>query len=206
MRSKPLTPLKQPVQQRSQQTVRAILEAAVQVFEQHGYAAGTTARIAERAGVSVGSLYQYFPNKGSVLMALAEQHIGEVAALAADLLQAAQSPGVPLPDMLERMVEGFLGMHAHNPGLHRLLHEGGLLPAQMQGKVRQLEQHYGAELAALLAKHPAVRRADPVLMAYFVVQSLEHFTHQLTIHPPPKAIGEAGAAELKRLLLNYLRP
>ena len=54
-----------------------ILIAAAQVFEAHGYAAGTTNRIAERAGVSVGTLYQYFPSKEAVAVALLEGHIEE---------------------------------------------------------------------------------------------------------------------------------
>jgi AcrR family transcriptional regulator len=58
-----LSPRARPSQARSRDTVEALLQAAAQVFECHGYAAGTTNRIAERAGVSIGSLYQYFPNK-----------------------------------------------------------------------------------------------------------------------------------------------
>ena len=54
--------------------MQAILEAAAQVFERHGYAAGTTNRIAERAGVSIGTLYQYFPSKEAIVVALVRRH------------------------------------------------------------------------------------------------------------------------------------
>jgi AcrR family transcriptional regulator len=60
--------------------VQAVLQAAAQVFERHGYAAGTTNRIAERAGVSIGTLYQYFPNKDAILVALVHQHLAESSA------------------------------------------------------------------------------------------------------------------------------
>lgn len=203
---KPVKPLKQPIQQRSQLTVQAILEAAVHVFEKHGYAAGTTARIAQRAGVSIGSLYQYFPNKDSVLVSLAEQHMSDVDALALGMLEEVRSQRNELPVLIDQVVAGFLNIHAHNPGLHKLLNEGGLLPVEMRQKVRLLEVKYRVELAELLRQHPQVRRADHTVTAYFVVQCLEHFTHQLIINPPPKAIRDAGASELKLLLLSYLQP
>ncbi len=75
--TKRLKPRKRPLQERSKETVEIVLKAAGQVFQRQGYAAGTTDRIAERAGVSVGTLYQYFPNKDSILALLAERHIDE---------------------------------------------------------------------------------------------------------------------------------
>src|SRR5271154_4777544 len=83
-----LTPRKLPRQQRSEATVESILEAAAQVFERHGYAAGTTNRIAERAGVSIGTLYQYFPNKDAILIALARRHLAEGTAALQPYLEA----------------------------------------------------------------------------------------------------------------------
>ena len=71
------SPRKTPIQRRSKATVEAILTAAAQVFETRGYAAGTTNRIAESAGVSIGTLYQYFSSKEALAVALAEQHIEE---------------------------------------------------------------------------------------------------------------------------------
>ena len=68
---------KRPRQQRACATWHAILDAAAQLFSEHGYAATSTNKVAERAGVSIGSLYQYFPNKDALLLALAERHIGE---------------------------------------------------------------------------------------------------------------------------------
>ncbi|TMZ52891.1 TetR/AcrR family transcriptional regulator, partial [Klebsiella pneumoniae] len=78
-------PRKTPRQQRSRETVAAILEAAAQLFQRHGYTATTTNKIAERAGVSIGSLYQYFPNKEALLAALAQEHLETATA---SLIQA----------------------------------------------------------------------------------------------------------------------
>ena len=66
---------KQPKQRRSEETRRQILDAAARVFEAYGYASGTTNRIAEAAELSVGSLYQYFPNKDAILRALMQEHL-----------------------------------------------------------------------------------------------------------------------------------
>jgi AcrR family transcriptional regulator len=69
-RTSPIAPRKAPKQSRSARLVEAILQAAVRVLEREGAAAFTTIRVAEKAGVSVGSLYQYFPNKESILFRL----------------------------------------------------------------------------------------------------------------------------------------
>ena len=76
-RKKHLEPRKMPRQRRAQATVEDVLAAAAQVFEALGYAAGTTNRIAERAGVSIGTLYQYFPSKEALAVALLERHLAE---------------------------------------------------------------------------------------------------------------------------------
>lgn len=201
-------PYRPPVQERSRHTVACILEAAVQVFEEHGHAAGTTARIAERAGVSVGTLYQYFPNKDAVLAALAEQHVAEAAAMIPPLL-ARLADGVPLRAGLEQVVRTVVGAHRQNPRLHRLLYEDGLLPTAMRQAVAGMEAALVAQVAGLLDRHSQVRPGQAVLQAWFVVHAVEHFAHKLVIHPPPAGVDPAdfedrGSLELVDLLLRYL--
>ena len=70
-----LQPRRKPRQVRAELTRERILTAAAHVFAEHGYAAGTTNRIAERARISIGSLYQYFPNKDTILASLLVRHI-----------------------------------------------------------------------------------------------------------------------------------
>jgi AcrR family transcriptional regulator len=82
----PTSPRKTPRQERSRRTVERILDAAARIFHEQGYAAATTNDIADEAGVSVGSLYQYFPNKDALLVALITRHIEDTAAGLADLL------------------------------------------------------------------------------------------------------------------------
>ncbi|WP_434631032.1 TetR/AcrR family transcriptional regulator [Chromobacterium sp. CV08] len=112
-------PRKQPRQARSRHAVAAILEAAARILARDGYAAFNTNRVAELAGVGVGSLYQYFPNKQALLAALHRRH-GEqtLEALAAALAHGA---GRPPRAQLAAMVAATLDLHRRELGLHRVL-------------------------------------------------------------------------------------
>lgn len=204
MAAPPSKPQRAPVQDRSRQTVRFILEAAVQVFESQGIAGGTTARIAERAGVSVGTLYQYFPNKQAVLQALGEAHVAEAAAQIGALLARISGEDWPLPALLQAVVEVAVALHAGNPVLHRMLYEEGLLTADLRARVEALGVELSGIVAGLLARQPAVRAGDRHLMAWFVVETVEHFAHRLVIRPPPPDLAAGAVAELVVLLNRYL--
>ncbi len=101
-----LEPRKTPVQARSTVTVEAISEATIQVLLSHGAQRLTTTRVAERAGVSVGTLYQYYPNKQSLLFAVLEHHLNRVAARVEAVCEGASHK--PLAEMIRHMVEGFV--------------------------------------------------------------------------------------------------
>ena len=99
-------PRKTPVQARAAVTVRAISEATIQVLLKEGGHRLTTTRVAERAGVSVGTLYQYFPNKQSLLFAALTDHLNHVAS--AVEAACAQARHRPLDDMLRAAIEAFV--------------------------------------------------------------------------------------------------
>lgn len=96
---------KQPLQARSAGLVATILEAAVQVLAQEGAARFTTARVAERAGVSIGSLYQYFPNKAAILFRLQSDEWRQTTAMLRSILE---DRATPPPDRLRRLVHAFI--------------------------------------------------------------------------------------------------
>src|SRR5258708_25078528 len=96
---------KTPLQARSTVTVAAISEATVQVLLSHGADRLTTTRVAERAGVSVGTLYQYYPNKQSLLFAVLEDHLDKLSAAVEAACQRAR--GKPLAEMVKDVVEAF---------------------------------------------------------------------------------------------------
>lgn len=130
MPSKPsITPRKRPKQERSQATVQAILIATTHILTEDGYDQLTTNRVAERAGVSIGSLYQYFPNKKALIFALAEHHANEMMQLAQRHLtgiggdEAAQPEDCSITAVLRRIIRAAMAAHAVNPKLYRVLHE-----------------------------------------------------------------------------------
>lgn len=99
-------PRKTPVQARSAVTVEAISEATIQVLLSHGAERLTTTRVAARAGVSVGTLYQYYPNKRSLLFAVLENHLNRVAATVETACKNARHK--PLAEMIRHVVEAFV--------------------------------------------------------------------------------------------------
>src|SRR3954452_14177802 len=96
---------KDPKQARSNQLVEAVLDAAVQVLMKEGAQRFTTARVAEKAGVSVGSLYQYFPNKAAILFRLQSDEWRQTSELLRNILEHGQSP--PL-ERLRHLVHAFI--------------------------------------------------------------------------------------------------
>ncbi|MCG8346276.1 MAG: TetR/AcrR family transcriptional regulator [Chloroflexales bacterium] len=183
----------------------SILEAAIQVFEQYGYAAGTTARIAERAGVAVGSLYQYFPNKDAILVALAEQHIAECHTLATQAFAQTREMTLSLAETLRLVVKGFIDLHAANPQVHRLLSEEVVPPLEVQQAQMAVERMLVEEVQQILASYSAVDASRRSLVAYVIVQVAEHLTHQLVLHPPHKLTPEACVDEVVQVLLGYIQ-
>ena len=99
-------PRKTPIQARSTVTVEAICEATIQVLLSHGAERLTTTRVAERAGVSVGTLYQYYPNKQSLLFAVLENHLNSVAARIENACKSAYHK--PLAEMIKEVVQAFV--------------------------------------------------------------------------------------------------
>ena len=99
-------PRKTPVQTRAAVTVEAISEATIQVLLSQGADRLTTTRVAERAGVSVGTLYQYYPNKESLLFAVLEDHLDKVTAAVETACE--QASHKPLSEMIRTVVEAFV--------------------------------------------------------------------------------------------------
>jgi AcrR family transcriptional regulator len=187
-----LDPRKAPKQPRAQETVDALLEAAAQVFERHGYAAGTTNRIAQRAGVSIGSLYQYYPNKDAILVALVRRHVAEGTLLLQAQVERLAAGDPPLA-VLEDVVAAMVALHAAAPGLHRTLFEETPLPAALRAQLVATEDAFAATVGAALAR---AGLRDTPLAGAVVVALVEGLTHRLVLRPPPGASEEAIAAEI----------
>jgi AcrR family transcriptional regulator len=198
-----LAPRKRPKQERSEATVEAILQAAAQIFERHGYAAGTTNRIADRAGVSIGSLYQYFPNKDAILVALVHRHLAEgITALQPHLERL--NDGACFDDVLPDIVYAMVAMHALAPGLHRVLFEETKLPSTLRAELYELEDRFVDLTASALAGEPSSPPADARLSARIAIGAIEGLTHGLVLRPPPGVTPEAIAREITQLVRAYI--
>lgn len=182
-------------------TVAAILEAAALVFEEHGLAGGTTNRIAAKAGVSIGTLYQYFPGKDALAVALVEAHIREGLERLTGWL--ARARGRDLPEALAILVEGMLALHSARPRLLHIFLEETPLSDRVHALFQRAEQDAADLVADHLQGHPAVRR--PLRAAAFMaVQTVLGLTHRFVTHPPEDLPRPAFAAELVALLEAYL--
>ena len=113
-------PRKTPIQARSTVTVEAIAEATVQVLLSHGSERLTTTKVAERAGVSVGTLYQYFPNKRSLLFAVLADHLDKVSTAVESA--CARSRHLSLAAMVQAVVEAFVDAKMLRPDVSTALY------------------------------------------------------------------------------------
>lgn len=144
-----VAPRKQPTQGRSKQTVAAILEATIRVLDEVGDAALTTTRVAEVAGVSVGTLYQYFPNRDALIHALLADHLD--SAIGAVERAAEASAGLPRPVAIERCVRAFLAEKAVRADNSRILNKA-FGPGQLDDRpiVRSAQKRAYTAIAKLL--------------------------------------------------------
>lgn len=190
---------KVPRQARAQRTVSFILDAAAYILAERGLDGFTTNRVAERAGVNIASLYQYFPNKAAILDALQTRHAARPGQ--PDAIPLRQRLGdLPLAEMLRAMVEGALAEHANNPAMHRILLTA--LPRSARD-VRAPDRP--AQLATLLGSK--IRSAAEPDMSLFIARhALLGVIDEAVCARPEWLTHRAFADELTRLLTGYLDP
>ena len=202
-RADELRPRKKPLQARSRDTVQVILRAAAQVFASTGYSASTN-HIAERAGVSIGSLYEYFPNKDALLVALMEAHIreGEAILTKAALDVSTGSPDVP--EVVRLFAHAMVSLHARERALHRVLFEETPLPRRVRRLLADLERQVIGNVEAFLRANPRITKRDPALAAAVIVHAVEGVTHKLVVHGERDAEIEPYVEEIVALVSAYL--
>lgn len=202
---KRLDPRKQPVQDRSKATVDVILLAAAQVFEDYGYSAGTTNRIAARAGVSIGTLYQYFPSKEAIAVALLERHIADTDHRLHEWVGHMVVEQHGLCEALHDYVTDMLEMHSGQPRLQHILLEETPLPVRVHEALIEAERHAAKTVAGLLRLYPEVRHACLEHTSFVIVQTVESLTHRFAAHPDDQFIPRAiFVDEVVKMLTAYL--
>ncbi|MQY24176.1 TetR/AcrR family transcriptional regulator [Nocardia macrotermitis] len=196
-----LDPRRTPRQVRAELTRERILAAAVEVFGEYGYAAGTTNRIAERAEISIGSLYQYFPNKDSILAELLVRHVDRGEWAAAE--QMDMLPG-SLEALVRALVRDAVDSHRDDPRLLRIMIEQAPMSRHLLDTIDRHGTVRVGQVRDLLARHPDVHVRDLDIAAELIVFTVEINTHKLMADPRTTTI-EAVENELVDMVTRYLR-
>lgn len=195
---------KRPRQARARVTVDAILEATARVLVAEGYEGTNTNRVAEVAGVSIGSLYQYFPSKQALVSALVERHVREIMdLLAAGLMNAAT---MNLPDAIRKLVQVMLDVHRVEPELHRVLAEQ-LPRVSTPDHHRQTNTTAQAMVKGYLEQRRSELRpgVDLDTAAFILVHSVEAVTHAAVIEQPEME-ADRLVREVTDMIVGYLLP
>jgi len=196
------TPRKRPRQERSRATVDTILAATARVLVKRGYDDLTTNAVAAAAGVSIGSLYQYFPNKNALVAALIERHIEDMnASVLAELARVAQ---LPFAEAARCVVELTIRAHAVDPELHRVLTEQ-VPRAGKLARLRELDEISHRMVAGLLAARRAeLAIRDPDLSAFLLVSTIESVVHRAALLYPHRLRDPRLVDEATLLVTRYL--
>lgn len=186
--------------------MEAVLTAAAQVFEDWGYAGGTTNRIAETAGVSIGTLYQYFLSKEALAVALLERHIEETQSQMREWVGHMLAERHDLRGALKDYIGGMLTIHVKRPRLQHILLEETPLPEHVHCLLLDAEHQLARILAGLLRTYPEVRHPHLEHASYVAIHTVEALTHRFSAHPGEGVISqEALEMELVKMLAGYLQ-
>jgi|SRR3954470_12929346 AcrR family transcriptional regulator len=207
MARRPLTnPRKQASQERSRATVDALIEATARILVKEGFDKASTNRIAQGAGVSVGSLYQYYPNKEALVAAVIDRHNRRLMEVVRGAL--AKVGARPLEQAVRTLVAVAIDAHRLEPKLHRVLAE----QIPRTGRLEQVEgfsREYYALFRDFLESHKReLRTVDLGLAAFVCVTTIEGLTHTAVLHRPEilsdQAVGKL-VDETTHLVMRYLR-
>jgi AcrR family transcriptional regulator len=204
-RKPPTHPRKHASQERSRATVDALVEATARILVREGFDKASTNRIAEVAGVSIGSLYQYFPCKEALVAALIDRHNAEINQVARDEL--ARAVDEPLAQGVRRLVAMAVRAHRVNPRLHRVLAEQIPRVGKLENVEAFSQENYALFKRYLEHHRDEIRAVDLDLAAFVCVTSIEALTHNAVLHHSALFSGAAMDAlidEGARLVIGYL--
>jgi AcrR family transcriptional regulator len=199
-------PRKSASQERSRATVDALLEATTRVLLKEGYDRASTNRIAEVAGVSIGSLYQYFPSKEALVAAVIDRHTQQVSQVTRNaLVKLAASP---IEVAAREFVSLAINAHRVNPKLHAVLSEQIPRVGRLENIEAGVREGYALVRGYLEAHRDEIDVADLDLAAFVLVTVVEALTHAAVLRRPDILADEKAGRfidDVTRLLVQYLR-
>src|SRR6516164_4078937 len=175
-------PRKSASQERSRLTVNAISEATARVLMTEGYDRASTNKIAAVAGVSIGSIYQYFPSKEALVAAVSERHSHEVLQLMRNALVKVAAR--PIEVAAREFVSVAIDAHRVNPKLHRVLAEQVPRIGRLENGEAINRDVYALIRGYLDAHRDEIDVADLDLAAFICVTTVEALTHTAVLHRP----------------------
>ncbi|MGB3542976.1 TetR/AcrR family transcriptional regulator [Rubrivirga sp.] len=198
----PPLPRKRPQQERSRITVEAVLEAAAQVLEAGGYAGLTTTAVAERAGVSIGTLYQYFPDKDAVVAGLVEDWIENEARSVRRAFEDVES--LDLEDAIAPLIEAFVSVFSGRTGRSAAVLHGALW-VRWRPALDDLLGDMVEGIAGRLRRSPSrAGTPDPGLVAYVATHAVVGVVIRALVERPEDLESGAVTREATRLVRGYL--
>jgi len=205
MARKPLTkPRKKASQERSRATVDVLIEATARILVREGFDEASTNRIAAVAGVSIGSLYQYFPSKEALVAAVIDRHNGDLMEVVRDTLTDVMS--LPLEKAVRRIVSVAIAAHRVDPRLHKVVAEQIPRSGRLENVEAFNRQYFGFFRSYLEAHTDEIRTMDLGLAAFVCVTSIEAITHHAVLNQMLSAeTAEALVEEATHLIVGYLR-
>jgi AcrR family transcriptional regulator len=197
------TPRKNASQDRSKATVDALLAATARVLVKEGYDRASTNKIADAAGVSIGSLYQYFPTKESLVAAVMRRHSGEMMeVLRSSFVRVAS---MPLTEAVPELIRVYIEAHRIEPKLHRVLVEQIPRIGTLE-EIESIDEEARAMVRAYLSGHlDEVKVRDVDLAAFVSVTCVEALTHVVVLRRPELIEDDAFVEEVSTLIVRYLR-
>jgi AcrR family transcriptional regulator len=159
---------KAPRQSRGRKRVAALLDAGAQVFAEQGYDAATMTEVAQRAGASIGSLYQFFPTKEHLAAALHARQLDVLADLLDALIE--DSRGAPLDQVVDRLFARLVDFLEANPALPALAERRSLDPAVKKRARARLRGRIESLLAVVKPPLPAARRAPLAALILYLIR------------------------------------
>ncbi len=199
------TARKAPTQARAQDTVEAILAATARVLARDGYDRASTNKVAEAAGVSIGSLYQYFPSKEALVSALIDRHMSRMLHVLTEA-GAALPLGGSVRQAVRQIIAATYAAHRVNPKLHRVLLEQVPRIGTMES-IDGFEERTLALVEAFLALHVGeLRRTNLKLAAKVAVLAVRGTTLYCVMRSPELLHEEVFIDEVADMIVRYLSP
>jgi len=199
-------PRKHATQERSKVTVDALVEATARILVKEGFDKASTNRIAEAAGVSVGSLCQYFPSKEALVAAVIERHNAEIAQIVRGAM--AEVASQPVAKAVRRLVAVAIEAHRLDPRLHRVLAEQIPHTGRFENAVGLIRETHAFFAGYLEAHREELRVTDLELAAFMCVTAIEALAHTAVLHRTDMLSDKALKKltdETTRLVVGYLQ-